>query len=72
MNLNAEQRASLVGFQRSAAWHAVLVLAEQILDQMKEEAFENSDDAAMRQARGAANFLELLKKNIEQVATKVA
>ena len=57
----------LVGLARNAVWHDLIQVADQLLAEMKAEAFENDDDRELIKAKGAAEFLESFKKAIESI-----
>jgi hypothetical protein len=42
-------------------------VADELLAEMKAEAFDNDDDRELIKAKGAAEFLESFKKTIEDI-----
>jgi hypothetical protein len=57
----------LIGLARNAVWQDLMQVADQLLAEMKAEAFENDDDRELIKAEGAAEFLESLRKAIESI-----
>jgi hypothetical protein len=57
----------LIAFSRNAVWHDLMQVADELLAEMKAEAFENDDDRELIKAKGAAEFLESFKKTIEDI-----
>lgn len=57
----------LIGFARNAVWQDLMQVADQLLEEMKAEAFGSDDDRQLVKAEGAAEFLESFKKTIEAI-----